>query len=435
MFFGRLFRKTEYKESTKVRHNPDRGFYPLIHHTVGEEPNFSDWEYYACSEERLLLLVLDIGNYASVSLSEAALEQMREVINYFLDHEKDLILRVVYDHEGKSMLREPSSFAQVKEHMTTVCSLVREFGQKIFVFQGVLLGNWGEMHGSKYLSKHYIMELVDIMNREFAGEIYRAVRCPYHLRWAYGRKQDYEALGRVGIGFYNDGLLGSNTDIGTFSLMPDEYTDWEGSWNRKKELEFIGSICKLVPNGGETVYGDGYSKTISQKELFTYFQTLHITYLNRLYDSKVLDAWKAQKVTEDPVWVYKNVYDYMEAHLGYRFLVRDCKAANAGKASGNHRVEVTVSLENTGFAGAYREISAVLTAVDSKGKHYKTNTGWQLQTLGSGEKKKLQGIISLPDRKETYALYLRAFRERDNVPVYFGNEQAGEGVLLGTLNL
>ncbi len=433
MFFKRLFQRAELKESTKRLCNPDRGFYPLLAYTAGEKLNREELGADLAEGERLVLLLVDIGQYRDRQLDEDTLAQMREVLRFLVERKRDIILRVVYDREGKSMQTEPAQFRLVTAHMEQVGALVREFGKHIFVYQGFLVGNWGEMHGSRYLAAHHLMTLAETMERYTQGNTFLAVRCPYHFRQIYGRKDRYEEFAGCGLGFFDDGILGSDTDIGTYSLMPDEYTDWEGSWNKKRELEFENILCQYVPNGGETVWGDGYAKTLSPQQLCRYFQTKHITYLNRLYDTRVLEEWKRQQMTDAGVWNGRDLYGYIDAHLGYRFLVTGVRVGGGHRADGRRRLQVQVTIANTGFANAYRKMQICLVTMSKAGKRCEYATGWRLHEVTAGMTKKLETQILIPADGQEYQLILEASRTFDETPVYFGNERETEGVLLGVI--
>lgn len=63
-----------------------------------------------------------------------------------------MILRFSYDLEGKGLEKEPGSIRLVEEHMQQIGEVIREYADDIFAVQGILIGNWGEMHGSRYLT-------------------------------------------------------------------------------------------------------------------------------------------------------------------------------------------------------------------------------------------------------------------------------------------
>ena len=74
-----------------------------------------------------------------------------------------MILRFSYDLEGKGLEKEPGSIRLVEEHMQQIGEVIREYADDIFAVQGILIGNWGEMHGSRYLTPDAFRTLTDTM--------------------------------------------------------------------------------------------------------------------------------------------------------------------------------------------------------------------------------------------------------------------------------
>ena len=80
--------------------------------------------------------------------------------------------------------------------------------------------------------------------------------------------------------------------------------------DRSRELSYQDEVCLTVPNGGEAVSDTVYNDV---ENAMNTLQTMHVSYLNRMYDETVLKKWKNQPY-EDTTG-----YDYIGAHLGYRY--------------------------------------------------------------------------------------------------------------------
>ena len=87
------------------------------------------------------------------------------------------------------MENEPSSIKIVKSHMKQLGSIICEHMSKkeslpgkILVHQGLFVGSWGEMHGSKFLSEARMKELSDTFLEATKGSCPIAVRKPVQLR-------------------------------------------------------------------------------------------------------------------------------------------------------------------------------------------------------------------------------------------------------------
>ena len=144
-----LFQKAILQESRKAIQNPGCGWYHLYTFNAAQtgEPL-----YIACEEEELVLLRIDIGAFWDKPISEPSLEWIRRILAFFREKRKGMILRFSYDLEGKGLEKEPGSIRLVEEHMQQIGEVIREYADDIFAVQGILIGNWGEMHGSRYLT-------------------------------------------------------------------------------------------------------------------------------------------------------------------------------------------------------------------------------------------------------------------------------------------
>ena len=144
-----LFQKAILQESRKAIQNPGCGWYHLYTFNAAQtgEPL-----YIACEEEELVLLRIDIGAFRDKPISEPSLEWIRRILAFFREKRKGMILRFSYDLEGKGLEKEPGSIRLVEEHMQQIGEVIREYADDIFAVQGILIGNWGEMHGSRYLT-------------------------------------------------------------------------------------------------------------------------------------------------------------------------------------------------------------------------------------------------------------------------------------------
>ena len=81
-----------------------------------------------------------------------AISNLIDILKYFESKEKDVILRFAYDTKGKALEEEPFSFKTVLEHAKWIVESLQNNSRNVFIVQGLILGNWGEMHTSKHIS-------------------------------------------------------------------------------------------------------------------------------------------------------------------------------------------------------------------------------------------------------------------------------------------
>lgn len=352
-----LFLNSISEEETDSFSNPFRGWYHIAYYMV-DDSVFQKIDYY--NEERqdnLELAVINISPYQSEDIDEKGLEYIRSILNNYRERHIKVILRGVYDHEGKACEKEPFHFAQVKRHIEQMGSVIKEYADIILVWQGVLVGNWGEMHSSRFIQKEKITTLVNTLKVSTENRVYRAVRTPVQWRYLYSEAEYEEKKVECKDSLFDDAIFASETHLGTFGNQKRVNAGWQESWCREDELDFITPLCKKNPNGGEMVCPDNH-QIPSGDAIITRLQKMCVTYLNRDYDKRLLNALESMTYENSGPWHGRTIYDYVSAHLGYRYVIKNA-FVNHGilkrKSSMLH-----ILIENTGFADITRKTSVYM---------------------------------------------------------------------------
>lgn len=422
------FQQGDFTENTEPQSNPARGWYRIYTFLAEEQPDFDSVMWGENPEETLALIIINIGAYRECGMEQGALDNIRTILAFFSEKQYDMVLRITYDHEGKALEREPFFFAKVQEHLRQIAPIIREFAENIFVFQGMLVGNWGEMHTSRFVDADKLRILWKILQEDAAEEVFYAVRKPAQWRMLHsqncGKKQSvYDKMG-----LFDDAIFGSESHLGTFGSVPRENCGWESLWAKTDELQFEDELCRHVPNGGEAVCGDYYAGGEDAVSTVATLRKMHITYLNRYYDERMMDLWKTWKWTEAGVWQGRSLYEYVGAHLGYRFLVKDVELALTSKRERSFAVSVTI--ENVGFANLYEEAELYLEWSYGNGERYLKKSDLDMRDIGGGEAQ----TISFKVPASECELYLFARRKRDGRKIYFANQTVrGSKVFLGNI--
>lgn len=435
----RKFQKSRLCESLEDRKNPGRGWYHIYTYDLAEKlPEL----YIACEEETIALLLIDIGQFQKECIPEDALEYLKRILDFFHQHEKKMILRPVYDTTGNGMQREPASIRLIKEHMKQIGTVIETFAPDILVVQGILVGDWGEMHGSKFLSEEHLTELADAYIEAMRGTCFLAVRTP--SQWKTIIKSLNERMKKQLV-IFNDGILGSETDLGTF----------RSSEERRNWLEMQADTMSTGPVGGEAVLCqkeykkesgqiDPYEEKLSDKEIkkrkdMEILRKMQLTYLNSTHDQKLLDKWKSQMMNWDGHQT--SMYEYIGLHLGYRFIIRDIVWKK------NKFLEANV--ENSGFAEIYEETECVIEfrnaskdpdraeekkseciSLDCDARNWKSGTMNRIQIPADRLDQYIRNVNKQWNEEIEVCLHLRC--KQDGRPILFANENAENGVLLGT---
>lgn len=421
------FQKADLTESTAELSNPARGWYQIHTFWAEREPDFEELRWCLHPKDKLVFILIDIGYFRNRDLDQDALERISRILAFFAERSYDCILRVVYDHEGKALLREPFDFSQVKSHLEQLGDVIKRFAEVIFVFQGMLVGNWGEMHSSRFLEKEKLRQMTEILRRNKGEQTYLAVRRPVYWRILHEEPKGKHPIPAEDMGLFDDGILASESHLGTFGIESRKIVGWDNPWKREEELEFEAEIGRYAPNGGEVVYGQVYLQELTPVKVVESLYKMQITYLNRAHDTRMLDIWKEWTYPGAGVWEGKSVFDFVSAHLGYRFLVRDVYAAVSKQ---EHLYSVEIDIENVGFAGCYQEAEMYLEFVDGEG----SSSSWKLECRMKGWKSREHRTLNCTIEAGKGKLYLTARRTKDGAVIRFGNVSDEQGkVLLGVL--
>lgn len=401
--------RREWRESTGYIPNPGQGWYHIYTYDAGLP--FDSTDETVAEGEVLALVRINLERYREGPLTEDCLENIRSILFFFDKRRIDIILRIAYDFEGQGLEKEPDLFSQVEDHLKKLAPIVRAFENRIVAFQGLLVGSWGEMHQSKFLSAQRIRALERAFRSGGNGKVWLALRRPAFLRALMGGEENPVERRTL----FDDAIGGSDSDMGTFGWKRQGEALWEEPWVRVDELEFIDTFCAGAPVGGETVLPIGGEEIPPDKIIYT-LKRMHLSYLNCQHDKRQLALWQGQRLQRRDVWNGISLYDYIGAHMGYRFCVR-----RASVKTRRSRQVLSVEIENTGFGGLLQEAEAELVCIDSAGVRHIQALDWDARLWQSGSRTSCTAQIEMPPGK----LYLGLRRKWDGYPICFANEETG----------
>ncbi len=409
------------RETADVLSGPERGFYSILRYRASDDASVPE-EIFRHENDTLLLVEINLCAYADGDLSPAALEGIGVLLRRLRTPDCGLILRFLYDWDGQNMLTEPRSIGTILRHMEQLGPLIRENADGIYLTQGLFVGNWGEMHGSRYLRTDSLKRLYEAFSAALGDRVRISLRTPALWRSIVGLSTDEEVESAVLAlssppALFNDGMLGSESDIGTYGVGPRE---------RERELTFQNRLCRFVPNGGEVVGDTSLSDAEAAMQTLA---RMRVSYLNREYDRRTLEKWKLARVCATGIWNGKSYFDYAEAHLGYRFVVR---SVNLGLSAFTGTLNAEIAVENIGFAPIYHDTAAELVFVGAGGETAFPMTG-SVSQLMSGSRPGLftARLASLPERlrEAEYDICFRLHSLKYGVTILTANERCGNGGL------
>lgn len=429
-----------YRESAAKLDNPYIGWYQIHAYLLSDD---SDYDLAPILEQEYgpgpVLLQFNLRNYADRPVSDAGLRQLNHILDAWHSRGRQLILRFLYDWDDCPEETEPESLSQILEHMSQTAEIVNLHTDCVHILQGIYVGSWGEMHGSRYTNTEDMIALISHLDSVIDPSIFLAVRTPGQWR-AIAEATQSPAPGEEGfgtslssrLGLYNDGLLGSETDLGTYGVAdPAPGAPAGESRSRQAELAFQGTLCDYVPNGGEVVIDNPYNDFPSAVQELS---MIHISYLNDSYDEAVLSKWRADSYHGEGPFDGMNGYDYMAAHLGYRYVLK----ASALSFPEDLGPVLSLWLENSGFSASCRDFDLALHIKQADGGEHVLSVDADTRSWIPGQEILLEIPLELQSLAlGDYELSLTLEDPRSGFQVYLANEgaQAGNGCPVGTLTI
>lgn len=431
------------KESTAEIANPYIGWYEIQNYTLSDTESFDLSKVHNMTHSSgLVLLEINLQNYAASPISSYALQSLDDLFSAWQSTGRQLILRFLYDWEGDAKSREPDNLEQILTHMTQTARVVNRYTDCIYILQGIFIGSWGEVHSSNYESDEQMLTLINHLDSVISDEIFLSVRTPKQWRTLSGSSKPLTAASAFNgsltsrLGLFNDGMLGSGTDLDTYWDPNDPNSAaLTGKLTREEELTFQNLLCTYVPNGGEVVIDNPYNDfDAAVKDL----RTMHVSYLNRDYDQSVLSKWQASICMEDSPYNGMNGLDYIARHLGYRYVLKASDFSHPNHSDENAQLSIT--LENTGFSNCYRsfDVSVFLNHSDTR-RTYKIPVQTDTRLYDSGTEVRLDIPLNIQDYiTGTYDIYLKISDPVTDCEIRLANETEWHeqyGCPVGTLDL
>ena len=270
-------------------------------------------------------------------------------------------LRFRYDAVGRDE-PEPASFDKVLDHVEQIreSGLIDTYSDIIAFIETGFVGKWGEQHGGKYTSVEYKAKLLDAMYRAFPQTVPLTVRTPdTFAEWAGIKRSDlsneevFKAAADSSssnarkilekrIGMYNDGYMGSNSDLGTFA-------------DRAGETRWLSSVSTETYYGGEFSGNIDYAKqfdTYLPENAIPEMYLTHLSYINgnifQLYKDYTFGSEYDVEGVDNSAYYGQNVFQFIRDHLGYRFVLR--KSELTADVPQGGELKLRFSVENTGFS-------------------------------------------------------------------------------------
>ncbi len=354
-----------YAESTEKIDNPDQGFYRPIYVRVTENGASYNANIINAATQ-LYHLRIDISAFSAAvngdtdkPLTPVALDGLNDLLSFLKNQDKNAVVRFAYDPSyGGAKDKEPS-LQNILRHIEQVCPILNGYESTITAIEAGLIGPWGEMHSSAIANAQNISPIIDKF-LDSATNVPVLVRTPKMIYDYLGITPNDAENHTIGanetayrLGLYNDGYLGSDSDLGTYT-------------NRARDIEFLSRQTNHLPYGGEVVIPDSPLHNI--ETCLHEMNKINLSYLNIEWNNNVIDKWKNSYYTRDcgtdSLYYGKTAFDYIQNHMGYRFVLKNSTFKYSNKLD---ELNIELMLQNVGFGNLNKKKNAQLIITGESG--------------------------------------------------------------------
>lgn len=342
----------DYTERVGTINNPAAGY------TTAYRPNCSPGNTPVYDPtENMVIFFVNIGDFSigingvkDYDLDDTFFDSWRETLANCRRNGCMVAFRFRYDTDGKQD-PDPAEFNQILAHVEQIknSGILEDYKDIIAYVESGFIGKWGEQHGSKFDNVKYKAQLLDAMLKAVPPPIPVTVRTPdTFAEWAGIKRSelgDYTAesgtdAARVGI--YDDGYLGSDSDLGTYANR-----DIETSWlNKQAVTSYFGGEFS-----GNIEYAHKYENYLPKNAIPEMYKT-HLSYINSNIFSEYKDYTFGEECdvsgVDNSAYYGTDVFQFIRDHIGYRFVLRKSELSPSVEQGG--QLDLHFSVENTGFA-------------------------------------------------------------------------------------
>ena len=364
--------KVTFTETENQVVNPERGHYVAKDTYYASDPlKVSEVKAERLAGITLWYLGFYLTDFMQGDISQAYLDMIQSSMDALREGGAKCVLRFAYKAYHNDSEEMDPEVDIVLRHVEQLKPLMQRNEDVIFVLQAGFVGSWGEWYytthfgfapraNADYLPRKRLADaLLDAMPTSRQIQL----RTPQFKMRMYGLSvKDTITAATAHDGSYKSRLAGHND---CFGASEDDYGTFD---NENQDREYWKAETRYTIMGGETCgLSDYCTCTASRKDLEDY----HWTYLNKGYNTDVLNRWKTS-----------GCYNGIVARLGYRLVMQDLFYSDnfaAGK-----KCSVTLRFYNTGYAAPMNPRQAILVWKTSSGKLEETPLGSDPRTWQPG---------------------------------------------------
>ena len=370
----------------------------------------TDWYYTARGETKvhdkqgaIVLFFIDLGPFSGgindtgidYDLDEQFFTALRSTFENCRNNGSTIALRFRYDSNGKGN-PEPNTFEQVLRHVSQIkeSGILEDYKDILMFVESGFVGKWGEQHGGKYTSVDYKAQLLAAMLDCVPAPVPVTVRTPDTFAKYVGISRNQlaeykikEGSDEARVGLYDDGYMGSNSDLGTYA-------------NREIETEWLGNQTLTSYFGGEfsgnIEFAKQYDTYLPENCIPEMYKT-HLSYINgnifQLYKKYKFKKKYDVESYDNSAYYGQTVYQFIRDHLGYRFVLNESCFPKSVNQGGN--LEFSFTVTNNGFANPVKKQKCEII-LEKNGNFVTTEVGLDPTKWYSGNTDTVELNLKLP---------------------------------------
>ena len=330
----------------------------------------TDWYYTSLGGTKvhdkqgaIVLFFIDLGPFSAginatgidYDLDAQFFTALRGTFENCRNNGSTIALRFRYDSNGKDN-PEPNTFDRVLKHISQIknSGILEDYKDILMFVESGFVGKWGEQHGGKYTSVEYKAQLLAAMLDCVPSPVPVTVRTPDIFAQYVGIKRNQlaeykveEGTDAARVGLFDDGYMGSNSDLGTYS-------------NREIETEWLGNQTLTSYFGGEfsgnIEFAKKYDTYLPENCIPEMYKT-HLSYINgnifQLYKDYKFSAKYDVEGYDNSAYYGQTVYQFIRDHLGYRFVLNESNFPKSVESGSE--LEFSFKVTNNGFANPVKK--------------------------------------------------------------------------------
>ena len=370
----------------------------------------TDWYYTSLGGTKVhdkqgavVLFFIDIGPFSSgindtgidYDLDEQFFTALRGTFENCRKNGSTIALRFRYDSNGKGN-PEPATFDYVLKHIKQVkeSKVLEDYKDILMFVESGFVGQWGEQHGGKYTTVEYKARVLEAMLDCVPSPVPVTVRTPdifaKYVGISRGELADYvveEGTDAARVGLFDDGYMGSNSDLGTYS-------------NREIETTWLGGQTLTSYFGGEfsgnIEFAKKYDTYLPENCIPEMYKT-HLSYINgnifQLYKDYKFSAKYDVEGYDNSAYYGQTVFQFIRDHLGYRFVLNESNFPKSVAKGSN--LEFSFKVTNNGFANPIKKQKCEII-LEKDGNFVNTEVELDPTKWYSGETQNIELDLKLP---------------------------------------